>query len=184
MKKKDRKRFIGRISDASGIAQYALQEKMADEQVNQAVQHLEILKLIKSANDYNRYCQGKKTEEANNKLKAFLNPENSEIVSAGKWLLNALSKNDEDRKNALLEKELVHKEDYNATASGLRETISAMSDDSQSVVQQSAENIQQLQNTIDTLRRQQSGIKQYILNNYGNSEWKHMSRYFDNEDMN
>ena len=99
---------------------------MTDEEVSEAAQNLKVLALIKSANNYNRYCQAQKTREANEKLEAFLDPNNSEIISAGKWLLNALSKEGLARREALLEKDLVHKEDYNATTSGLLYTISTM----------------------------------------------------------
>lgn len=121
--KKERKQLIEQISKASGVAQYALQAKMTDEQVIQAAEHLEILSLLKDANNFNRYSQGLKTREANEKLKAFLDPQHSEILSAGKWLLNALSKSGGDRKQTLLEKELVHKEDYNDTVQGLCDAV-------------------------------------------------------------
>ncbi|MBD3887684.1 hypothetical protein IFO70_39900 [Phormidium tenue FACHB-886] len=38
--KKERERLIKQISNASGVAQYALKEKMTDEQVIQASQNL------------------------------------------------------------------------------------------------------------------------------------------------
>ena len=99
---------------------------MTDEEVSEAAQNLKVLALIKSANNYNRYCQAQKTREANEKLEAFLDPNNSDIISAGKWLLNGFSKEGLARREAFLEKDLVHKEDYNATTSGLLYTISTM----------------------------------------------------------
>ncbi|PSO89617.1 MAG: hypothetical protein BRC46_15505 [Cyanobacteria bacterium QS_6_48_18] len=65
---------------------------MTDEEVSEAAQNLKVLALIKSANNYNRYCQAQKTREANENLEAFLDPNNSDIISAGKWFLHALSK--------------------------------------------------------------------------------------------
>lgn len=53
--KKERDRLIKQISDASGVAQYALKEKMTDEQVIQASQNLAILSLLKAPNNFNRY---------------------------------------------------------------------------------------------------------------------------------
>ncbi|MBD0300853.1 MAG: hypothetical protein ICV85_01365, partial [Tolypothrix sp. T3-bin4] len=98
LNKKERKKLIERISNASGIAQYALEAKMTDEQVTQAANNLDIFLLVKTANTYNRYCQAQKTAEANAKLKAFVNIQNSEIYQVGKWLANALSKNGQERR--------------------------------------------------------------------------------------
>jgi len=61
MNKRERNRLIKQISQASGIAQYALQHKMTDEEVSEAASNLNVLALIKSANIYNRYCQAQKT---------------------------------------------------------------------------------------------------------------------------
>jgi hypothetical protein len=106
----DRKSLIGKISRATGIAQYALDKKMTDQQLVEAGNHLTTLKLIKSANDYNRYCQGQKTAEVNAKLKEFLSLKNSEIYKAGQWLVSCLSTNGMERRKNLLEKELVYEE--------------------------------------------------------------------------
>ncbi|MEQ9354932.1 hypothetical protein [Coleofasciculus chthonoplastes] len=138
MNKQERNRLIQRISRASGVAQYALQKKMTDEQISQAAQHLDVLELVKSANTYNRYCQAQKTREANDKLKSFLDPQNSEIVSVGRWLINALSQNRSDRKETLLERDLVHKEDYNTMVSDMRQTISDMDQMTLASTQESA----------------------------------------------
>jgi hypothetical protein len=80
----DRNKLISKISRATGIAQYALDKKMTDQQLVEAGNHLMTLTLIKSANDYNRYCQRQKTAEAKAKLKEFLNLQNSEIYKAGR----------------------------------------------------------------------------------------------------
>ncbi|QDZ41648.1 hypothetical protein FRE64_16880 (plasmid) [Euhalothece natronophila Z-M001] len=178
MNKRERNRLIKQISHASGIAQYALKQKMTDEEVSEAAKNLKVLALIKSANTYNRYCQAQKTKEANDKLKAFLDPKNSEIISAGKWLLNALSKEGKERQNTLLEKDLVHKEDYNATTSDLRDTISTIENVARESTQQSAEKIRILEKRIDTLQKQLSSIQKYIQNNYGAQVWKDIRSKF------
>lgn len=81
------------------------------------------MSLIKVANDYNRHCQRQKTAEANAKLKQFVDPKNSEIIKAGQWLFDNLAKKGQERKQGLLEKELVHKEDYNHDVIDLKDTI-------------------------------------------------------------
>ncbi|MFP4409997.1 hypothetical protein [Coleofasciculus sp.] len=172
MKKQERNRLIKRISLASGVAQYALQKKMTDEQISQAAQHLDVLELVKPANNYNRYCQAQKTREANEKLKSFLDPNNSEIVSAGKWLINALSNNKSERHQALLERDLVHKEDYNTMVSDMRQTISDMDQMTFESTQESGDKIRILEKRIDSLKGQLSSIEEYIRNNHGVSEWK------------
>ena len=177
--KKERDRLIKRISQASGVAEYALKAKMTDEQVVKASENLEVLALIKDANNFNRYKQGLKTQEANEKLKAFLNPQHSEILSAGKWLINALSKSGSDRKQTLLEKELVHKEDYNDAAKGLRDTIETMQEQIEEITANAETSISQLQRRIDTLRRQQTQIKEHIASKHGEREWQVIKNRFN-----
>lgn len=177
--KKERERLIKQISQASGVAQYALKEKMTDEQVIQASQNLDILALVKDANNFNRYRQGLKTQEANEKLKAFLNPQHSEILSAGKWLINALSKSGSDRKQTLLEKELVHKEDYNGTVRGMQDSITEITEISEGAIADAAETISDLQERIDALRDQLSRVQQYIVFNYGQDTWRVIKQAFN-----
>jgi hypothetical protein len=168
----ERNKLIRQISQASGVAQYALVQKMTDEQIIEAAKHLKIFQLIKPANNYNRYCQSQKTSEANNKLKEFIDLKNSEIVKAGQWLLNSFSKQRSERKQALLEKDLVHKEDYNETVLGMRDTITTMQGDITDAFDDAQNKIVTLEQRIDTLKSQLSQIQQYISNNYGVDKWK------------
>jgi hypothetical protein len=177
--KKERDQLIKQISRASGVAQYALEAKMTDEQVVQASQNLAILSLLKAPNNFNRYKQGLKTQEANEKLKAFLNPQHSEILSAGKWLLNALSQSGSDRKQTLLEKELVHKEDYNDTVQEMGDSITEIATTSKEALIEAEKKIVKLQKRIDTLRNQLSKIETYISSNYGPAKWKVIKKTFD-----
>lgn len=177
LNKRQRDNLIRKIRQASGIAQYALDKKLTDEQVIQASQNLEILSLIKPANDYNRYCQGQKTAEANRKLKEFMNLENSEIYQAGKWLLNSLSKAGQDRKNTLLQKDLVHKEDYNEGITGLREVVIEQKQGLKQQTDEASQQIKVLESKIDSLRHQLNFIQEYIRNNYGSKDWKVITSY-------
>lgn len=177
--KRDRDRLIRQISKASGVAQYALQEKMTNEQVIKAAENLEVLALLKKANDFNRYTQRLKTQEANDKLKAFLDVQNSEILTAGKWLLNALSRSGSDRKQILLEKELVHKQDYNDTVVGMRDSINEITDTSEEALTEAQAKIADLEKRINTLRDQLSKIQTYISSNYGADKWKVIKKTFN-----
>lgn len=177
--KKEREHLIKQISNASGVAQYALKEKMTDEQVIQASKHLAILALLKNANNFNRYKQGLKTQEANEKLKAFLNPQYSEILSAGRWLLNALSKSGSDRKQTLLENELVHKEDYNNTIQGMRNDVTSVQEISEEAIAEAEAKISALERRIDVLKGQLFKIQDYISFNYGKDKWQEIKKTFD-----
>lgn len=176
--KKEREQLIRRISKASGVAQYALQEKMTDEQVVHAAKNLHVLTLIKDANNFNRYRQGLKTQEANEKLKAFLNPQHSEILNAGKWLLAALSKSGDDRKQALLEQKLVHKDDYNDTVQNMQHDVVSIQEISQEAMEEAENRIIVLEKRIDTLKNQLFKIQNYISFNYSQEDWKAIKTTF------
>jgi len=177
LSKKERKKLITRISESSGVAQYALEAKMTDEQVIEAAKTLEIFLLVKAANNYNRHCQSQKTAEANVKLKQFIDPQNSELYKAGQWLVNALSKVGQNQKQSLLEKDLVHKDDYNQAITDLKDTIVAQK---QSIRQQTSEasaKIHDLENTVDSLRKQLILIQDYINNSYGLNDWRKITKH-------
>jgi len=180
LSKKDRVKLISRISKESGIAQYALEAKMTDEQVIEAANNLKVLSLIKGANNYNRYCQGQRTAEANAKLKQFLDLKNSEIYKAGSWLINALSKSGQDRKQSLLEKELVYKDDYNDTVSGLRDTIETQQDGITQQTSEAKDKIVALEDRVDSLKWQLSFVQNYITNNYGLNQWQTIAKFIQN----
>ena len=180
LNKKERKKLIARISEASGIAQYALEAKMTDEQVTKAANNLEIFLLVKTANTYNRYCESQKTADANAKLKQFVDLKSSEIYKAGQWLTNALLKVGQDRKQSLLEKDLVHKNDYNQTVTDLTDTIK---EQQQGIKQQTSEastKIILLEKRTDSLQEQLKLIQQYITNNYGLITWHKVEKYLQN----
>lgn len=172
--KKERKQLIGQISQASGIAQYALEEKLTDEQIREAVQHLEVFQIVKSANTYNRYCQGQKTAEANAQLKKLIELENSEILKMGQWLFNNLAKKGQERKQGLLEKGLLHKEDYNLSVTDLKDTIQELTKKMQDQTKVATTKISELENIIDSRKKQLDSIKNYIINNYGYKTWNNI----------
>ena len=173
---KERKRAIEQISNASGIAQYALNAKMSDYNIITAIAHLEILSLTKSANNYNRYCQSQKTAEANKKLKQFIELDNSELYKAGKWLVGALSKSGQERKRDLLAKGLLHKDDYNHAIVDLTDTIATQEEAQKQQIQNSIEIIEQLEITNDSLRAKLVDIKVYIVKKHGIDDWHNISK--------
>lgn len=175
--KQERKRLIRIVSKASGTAQYAIDKKMSDEQLIKASQNLELLALLKPANNYNRYCQGQKTKAANAKLKQFMNLHNSETLQAGKWLMDALSKSGEERQEKLREKGLVHKTDYNNTVADLRDVIKSQQLGIQEQTDLAVETIGTLENKLDIFRKHLSKIQKYITRNYGSQEWGEIKDY-------
>jgi hypothetical protein len=177
LSKKERKRLISSIKRASGVAEYALEAKMSDEQVEEAAKQLETFKLIKAANDYNRYCQGQKTAEANAKLKQFIDPQNSEIFKAGQWLINNLSKTGQGRKNGLIEKDLVHKEDYNIAVTDHQIVIKEQKEGLYNQTELATQTIKDLEKVNDSLREQLAFIRDYIINNYGQRNWNQIVKF-------
>lgn len=175
--KQERKKLIARISKASGVAQYALEAKMTDEEAIKVANNLEILLLVKPANNYNRYCQAQKTAEANAKLKQFLDVSNSEILKAGQWLLNSLSKSGQARKRSLLEKDLVHKDDYNQAVTDYQDTIETQREGIVKIKDNASGIIESLEKRIDSLQTQLQFFKNYIVNNYGQKEWENIIKY-------
>jgi len=127
-----RKSLIRKISQVSGIAQYALQEKLSNTDILELFKILDSLLIIKPANDYNRYCQAKKTAEANAKLKEFANKKLPE-----------------------------YKENLDK------------------VVEIASQIIQASNDRIDTLSKQNSKIKDYILKNGGEDEWEKIVSSFE-----
>jgi uncharacterized protein Yka (UPF0111/DUF47 family) len=181
LSKQERKKLIGRIRKASGVAQYALEEKLTDEQVILASENLKILSLIRDASNYNRYCQQQKTAEANAKLKEFMDLKNSEIYQAGKWLLNALTLKGSERQRSLLKKDLVHKEDYNQGIAGLKDTVEEQQKGIEQQTLKASQTIKTLESKIDSLRRQLIFVQDYITNNYGKKDWNKIVSYIQKD---
>ncbi|WP_017293249.1 hypothetical protein [Geminocystis herdmanii] len=179
MIKQERVKLIARVAKASGIAKYAIEKKITDEDLLKLSEHLDILKLVKSSNDYNRYCQAQKTAEANAKLKQFLNPDNSEVIKIGKWLFETLSKKGEERKNHLLENNLVHKEDYNGAITDLKEVIKEQQNGLIQTTEKAEEIIKDFEIKNDKLRKQLDSIQLYITNNYGMNTWNEIRKYWE-----
>ena len=137
------------------------------------------MELIKESNNYNRYQQGLKTAEANSKLKYFIQLDNSEVIKAGKWLLNAISLTGKDRNITLLEKDLVHKESYNEMLLDTKDTIITLTESSKESTEKATEVIKSLQIRNDILRKEMSLLKEYVCNNYSIREWKKIEKTFN-----
>jgi cell division protein FtsI/penicillin-binding protein 2 len=176
--KKERQSLIKKISKASGIAQYALEAKMNDDEILKISENLDILTLVKASNDYNRHCQRQKTAKANAKLKEFININNSEIYQAGQWLFNALAKKGKSRQEILLEKDLVYKEDYNTAIADQNETIEELDQGLNKQTKLAEKQIKILEERNDDLRQQLQDIKTYLINNYGIKTWNEIIKYF------
>lgn len=178
LNKSERHQLIKKISKASGIAQYALDKKMTNEQIVELQQNLDVLEILKDANNYNRYTQGQKTRAANEKLKQFINPDHSEIISAGKWLINALQKKGGERQQVLLEKKLVHKTDYNGAIGEMQDSLEDMYQTGHKMNINAEVKIRELEKRIDTLKNQLSSTQSFIVNNYGQKTWREIKDRF------
>lgn len=175
LSKKERKNIVVKISNTSGIAQYAIDAKMSDIDLIEAAKYLQILSLTKSATNYNRFCQAQKTQEANNKLKQFVALNNSEIYKLGKWLITSLSKSGKDRQDALLEHNIVHKDDYNEAVIEMGSTIKEIDAAQKEQTKQAADKIQTLEDINDDLRYKLERVKTAIIKKYGTSEWQNIN---------
>ncbi len=176
LSKKDRQKLLYRVSHASGIAQYALDAKMTDDNLIEAANNLKILILIQDANNYNRYCQSQKTAEANAKLRQFIDPNNSEIYKTGLWLMDALSKVGQNRKQTLLKKGLVHVSDYNEAITHLTDTVKEQENGTKKLASKAKNIIISLEDTNDSLRKQLTSIQNYIIQTHGVNEWHNIKR--------
>ena len=181
LSQKDRKKLIYRVSHASGIAQYALDAKMTDDNLIEAANNLKILILIQDANNYNRYCQSQKTADANARLRQFIDPSNSEIYKTGLWLVDALSKVGQNRKQTLLQNKLVHLSDYNEAITDLKDTIQEQANGVTKLASDAKYTISTLEKRNDSLRKQLMLIQNYITNNHGINEWCNIKRIIQNQ---
>lgn len=177
MKKQERKRLIRQISQVSGVAQYALDARMSDEQVSEAAQNLNALGLIKAANDYNRYCQGQKTRAANEKLEELKNFmksqwEDSTTYHLGKRIWNALTKTGEERKQELLKDDLVHKEDYNQMASSYRDALETQREGYSENIEQMKHLKDVYEDRLKTLKHQLEKMEEAVEYHHGASGLK------------
>ncbi|MCA2718395.1 hypothetical protein [Microcystis sp. M169S2] len=108
----------------------------------------------------------------------LLDFDQSEIYRLGQWLKASLSKTGWERQQALLEKELVHKDSYNLAVSDLKNTIQQQQDGITQIKERAISTVESLEKTNDKLRRQMGDIKKYIINNYGDKKWQEITRYF------
>ena len=183
--KKQRKELIGKVSRASGVAQYAIEKKIDDSNLLKLSENLDILALLKKSNDYNRYCQGQKTAEANSKFKElfdkFTDLKNSQIVRLGKWLVNALSLSGEEQKTELLEEDLVHKDNYNKTLEDLQEVIKEQQEKFKKQTKIATDTIQKLENKNDQLKKKLIKIEQYTIQYEGLDKWQKIQSILETE---
>lgn len=179
MKKKERNKLDRKISEASGVAAYAISEAMTDEEAIEAVKYLEVFSLLKSSVNKNRNAQKQLTikgkekarQEERAKLEKFLNPQNSEIINAGKWLVSALSMQGNQRKETLKEKDLVHGDDHRKSMYGMHHTIKQVESISQELIDDDQKVIKDLERRVDHARRHVEYVEKQIIQKHGEKEW-------------
>ncbi|AIE74189.1 MULTISPECIES: hypothetical protein [unclassified Synechocystis] len=115
---------------------------------------------------------GRELSEARENL---LKLENSEILAAGKWLWSALSKRGHERQQHLLERDLVHRDDYNGSVTGLQRAIHDIEEEIEKLTNTSGEKVKKLGKRVNTLRSilkaQQKTLEDIIRERYGDDDW-------------
>jgi hypothetical protein len=144
--------FLARTSSGKKLAKNALEKYKERISVNQGL--------------------GRELSEAKENL---LKLENSEILAAGRWLWSAFSKRGHERQQHLLEKDLVHKEDYNDSVIGLQQAIHDIEEEIGKLTNTSGEKMKKLGRRINTLRSilkaQQKTLESIIKEKYGDDDW-------------
>lgn len=115
--------------------------------------------------------QKQENSKLRERINQFVDFNNSEILSTGKWLIHAFSKKGKDRSAILLEKDLVHKQDYNHAISDMRDAVHDMDSLVKDGKLESKERIVILENKNDDLRGQLQRVEDYIKRNYSVRDW-------------
>jgi bacterioferritin (cytochrome b1) len=95
--------------------------------------------------------------------------------------MNAISRGGQDRKQSLLEKDLVHKSDYNQAVADLKDTIKEQQQGITQITFEAQAKISALEERIDSLREQLKLIQSYITKNQGLSEWRNIAKFVQHE---
>ncbi|BAW97960.1 hypothetical protein NIES970_29230 (plasmid) [[Synechococcus] sp. NIES-970] len=164
-----RKKLIRQISNATGVAGYALDKKLSDEEVSTLLLNLEAIHLLKKSVNYNRYCQAQKTRKANERLKQFLDIKESEILNTGKKIFETLG--------------WIPKKEHDKVIADVKDGYSEIEETFVETIDKSQEIIEQLQVRIDRLRYQQSSLRDYVKFNYGDRAWKEIQNRFNLENL-
>ena len=96
---------------------------------------------------------------------------NSEILQAGKWLLNCLSLTGDDRIDALSEKGLITIVYHNNKIINLKGTIKKQKDGIKVITDEAISTIKTLETTIDNLNQQLNMIEDHIITKFDKEEW-------------
>lgn len=105
----------------------------------------------------------------------------SEIYQLGYWLSSALEKQGEERKMTLLEKNLVHKHDYNEAVKQLGNMIKILESALQKQTDDAEYIIENLQEANDHFRDTLSRIKEYVIKKQGQEEWEKIEKYLEQQ---
>lgn len=114
-------------------------------------------------------------------LKWWQGEKNSEMYQLGCWLSSALEKQGEERKMTLLEKNLVHKDDYNEAIRQLRNMIKRLESALQKQTDDAEYIIENLQEANDHFRNTLCRIKEYVIKNHGQEEWEKIEKYLEQQ---
>ena len=102
-------------------------------------------------------------QKIDNLLRDLFDIENSEIYRLGQWLRNSLSKTGTERDQALIKKDLVHKEFYNNTVSD---------EVDKQIEAEYLAKIKSFEERVDDLRKINEKSKKFIKDKHGDDTWK------------
>ncbi len=188
LSKSEREEAIKKLKESTSVAKYAFYEalkkkKITDEQLLKMVEYSEVMAMLKPVIAQNRYGQGKRTEEANNKTKEvekelaslkqkFVDFENSEIFQLGKWLMDKLKLSGQVRKTELAKKDLVHIQDYQGDVGDLVGTLQEHNRIANQQLSENEQTIVALQNTIDNQKKIIEYTDFEAIEKFGLNTWK------------
>ncbi len=110
-------------------------------------------------------------QKVDNLLKELLNIENSEIYQLGQWLKRSLLKTGTDRDEALIEKELVHKEFYNGKIKETELESLRRDEEDKQIEEEYKSIVNNFQKRIDYLKRVNEKSEKFIKDNHGSNVW-------------
>lgn len=113
-------------------------------------------------------------QKIDNLLKEFLDLESSEIYQLCQWLKKALSKTGANRDEALIEKELVHKEFYNGKIKQAEVESVRRDEEDKRTEEEYQKIVNSFQTRIDYLKQVNEKSQKFIQDNHGLNVWNEL----------
>ena len=110
-------------------------------------------------------------QKIDNLLKDLLDLKNSEIYQLGQWLKKSLSEVGTERNEALIEKELVHKDFYNGNVKKAEEESLRRDEEDRKIEEEYKAIVSNFESRVDYLKQVNEKSKKFIIDNHGSSVW-------------